>query len=154
MAARHGSTRYDPTTALPHPSSEDGRITIHTHVKWWAHKASEQKIQTSKGVNLPLDLRTTTEMLWSLEAGVVSEEEKKSCILTDTYLDTSTVYNPKIGDIIEMKLKLPSGSFCKRKNRKPRSVEILRISTFYIVLPLEVAGKSSTIIWWLCRERL
>ena len=54
-------------------------------------------------------------MLWSLEAGVVSEEEKKSCILTDTYLDTSTVYNPKIGDIIEMKLKLPSGSFWQTK---------------------------------------
>ena len=28
--ARHGSTRYDPTTALPHSSSEDGRITTYT----------------------------------------------------------------------------------------------------------------------------
>jgi len=48
-----------------------------------------------------------------IRGGVVSEEEKKSCILTDTW--TRRLCSPKIGDIIEMKLKLPcSGSFCKR----------------------------------------
>ena len=53
-----------------------------------------------------------------IRGGVVSEEEKKSCILTDTW--TRRLCNPKIGDTIEMKLKLPPGSFCKRKSREPR----------------------------------
>ena len=55
-----------------------------------------------------------------IRGGVISEDEKKSCILTDTW--TRRPCNPNIGDIIEMKLKLHSGSFCKRKSREPRTV--------------------------------
>jgi hypothetical protein len=52
------------------------RWTNHdSHVKWWAHKASGQKIQTSKGVNIPLDL--CIEMLWSVEALWVKKKRNR-----------------------------------------------------------------------------
>ena len=56
----------------------------------------------------------------------VSDEEKKSWIFTDTWtLNTWTMLSEDW--IIEKKLKLPAGTFCKRKNPGAR---IERIFTF------------------------